>query len=121
MTAQTTAAVQVRPRFSSCHGQCAVAARYPEHHDRLLAVDTDADALLELLEIAVTWHELDYSDAEVAGPGDWLTFAGEHSWSSQERAERVFSLAVDIVGRGSVAPVPGVGPALAEVIELVRS
>jgi len=69
MTAQTTAAVQVRPRFSSCHGQCAVAARYPEHHDRLLAVDTDADALLELLEIAVTWHELDYSDAEVAGPG----------------------------------------------------
>jgi hypothetical protein len=97
-----------------------VAARYPEHHDRLLAVDTDADALLELLEIAVTWHELDYSDAEVAGPGDWLRFAGEHSWSRPERAERVFSLAVDIVGRGSVAPVPGVGPALAEVIELVR-
>lgn len=120
MTAQTTASVQMRPRFSSCHGKCAVAARYPEHHDRLLAVDTDADALLELLEIAVTWHELDYSDAEVAGPGDWLRFAGEHSWSLPERAERVFSLAVDIVGRGSVAPVPGVGPALAEVIELVR-
>ena len=120
MTAQTTAVVRVRPRFSSCHGQCAVAARFPEHHDRLLAVDTDPDALLELLEIAVTWHELDYSDSEVAGPGDWLTFAGEHSWSDPDRADRVFSLAVDIVGRGSVGPVPGRGGALAEVIELVR-
>ncbi|HEX4253029.1 MAG TPA: hypothetical protein VH008_34525 [Pseudonocardia sp.] len=97
-----------------------MAARFPEHHDRLLAVDTDPDAVLELLEIAVTWHELDYSDSEVAGPGDWLTFAGEHSWSDPERAERVLSLAVDIVGRGSVPPVAGDSGALAEVIELVR-
>jgi hypothetical protein len=109
-----------RQRFSTCHGQCAVAARYPEHHDRLLAVDTDADALLELLEIAVTWHELDYSEAEVVGPGDWLTFAEEHTWSCAARAQRVFSLAIDIVGRGAVPPAPSSGAALADVIELVR-
>ncbi|WP_156935184.1 hypothetical protein [Pseudonocardia spinosispora] len=110
----------VHHRFATCHGQCAVAARYPEHHDRLLAVDTDADAVLELFEMAVTWHELDYSESEVAGPGDWLTFADEHRWSCAERAQRVFSLAVDIVGRGAVPPATDSGAQLADVIELAR-
>lgn len=88
------------------------------HHDRLLTVDVDVDELLALLEMAVTWHELDYSDCDVVGPAAWLTFAENHRWTHPERAERAFSLAVDIVGRGTSGAPPR--PALATVIDLVR-
>lgn len=106
-----------RPR-TTCRRRCAVAARHPEHHDRLLAVDSDPDAVLELLEIAVTWHELDYTEAGVVGPVDWVDFAGAHRWRYPDRAERAFSLALDIVGRAGVHAEPT--GELAEVIELVR-
>lgn len=104
-------------RLASCLGQCAAAERHPAHHDRLLAVDTDVDVLLELLEIAVTWRELDYTDTPVAGPADWATFAERHAWRCPERAERAFSLALDIVGYRpeDAGPVP-----LASIIPLVR-
>lgn len=108
-----------RPRFSSCRGQCALASRYPEHHDRLLTVDTDPAALLDLLEIAVTWHELDYSESDLVGPADWLTFAETHTWRCPDQARRALSLAVDIVGRHSVGSAPRTP--LAEVIQLLRN
>lgn len=112
----TTARALVRP--SRCRGWCTSAVLYPVHHDRLLDVDLDPDAQLELLEVAVSWHELDYSTEPVIGPSEWLTFAARHRWTARERALRVFSLAVDIVGRRT----PGlVAPGLAEVIELVRT
>lgn len=97
---------------------CRAAVRHPAHHDRLLTVDTSVDALLELLEIAITWHELDYSETPVVGPQDWLAFADEHVWRYPDRASRAFSLAVDIVGRRCGEPVSG--PALADVIQLVQ-
>ncbi|HEY2207578.1 MAG TPA: hypothetical protein VGH99_24260 [Pseudonocardia sp.] len=81
-------------------------------------MDIEPEALVELLEIAVTWHELDYSEADVVGPRAWLDFAGRHRWSRPEVAERAFSLAVDIVGRRAVGEPPA--PTLARVIELVR-
>lgn len=109
---------QVPMHFACRRDRCRAAVRNPAHHDRLLTVDTSFDALLELLEIAVTWHELDYSETLVVGPEDWLAFADEHAWRYPDRASRVFSLAVDIVGRRSVGPVPG--PAIADVIELVK-
>jgi hypothetical protein len=89
-----------------------------EHHDRLLTVDVDIDELLALLELAVTWHELDYSESAVMGPAEWLTFAQTHDWTDPERAERAFSMALDIVGRAAVGARSE--PALATVIELVR-
>lgn len=92
--------------------------RHGDHHDRLLTVDTDTDELLALLEMAVTWHELDYSECDVVGPPAWSTFAQNHAWTHPERAERAFSLAVDIVGRGIAGPAE---PVLATVIGLVRS
>ncbi|MFC5996349.1 hypothetical protein ACFQE5_19270 [Pseudonocardia hispaniensis] len=108
-------------RLSICRGGCRAAARYPEHHDRLLAVDTDVDALLGLMELAVTWHELDYSDSPVVGPADWAGFAAAHVWTFPERAERAFSLALDIVGRRLEGlPVEQTGAELAPVIDLVR-
>jgi hypothetical protein len=109
---------QARPRFVTCRGQCAPATRQPGHHDRLLTVDTDIDALLELLEIAVTWHELDYSDADLLGPSEWLTFADTHSWRFPDRAARALSLAFDIASRRPAGPAPRAP--LADVIKLVR-
>jgi hypothetical protein len=100
---------------TSCCRDRSVAA----HHDRLLQVDVDVDALLELLEMAVTWHELDYGQCAVLGPVAWSTFAEDHEWTRRERAEQAFALALDIVGRGVAGPPPLT--LLAPVIDLVRS
>ena len=54
----------------------------------------------------------------MVGPSAWLTFAETHEWADPERAERAFSLAVDIVGRRVAGPPPEL--ALAPVIDLVR-
>lgn len=110
---------QVPLRLTCLRGQCTAAIRQPAHHDRLLTVDTDTDVLLELLEIAVTWRELDYSEVPVIGPCGWRAFADEHAWRYPERASRAFSLALDIVGRRTAPPVPE--QALAQVIELVQA
>ena len=113
----TTAHVPVRPL--ACRAQCVAADEHPVHHARLLAVDTDVDALLDLLEMAVTWRELDWSEAPVIGPRDWPAFAAAHRWRDPARAARVFSLAADIVGRDVAGP--AASPQPAALIELVRS
>ena len=107
--------VQAPVRRGCRHGQCGAAIRYPAHHDRLLAVDSDVEVLLELLEIAVTWHELDYSHTPVIGPQAWLAFADDHAWRDPDGAHRAFSLAVDIAGRRGTRQRP-----LADVIEPAR-
>lgn len=113
-----TTVAPVPSRLTSCGGECG-AVEYRAHHDRLLAVDTDPDALLGLIELAVTWHELDYSTEPVVGPRAWLTFADRHDWTSPDRAAWAFALAVDIVGRRAVgAPPVGIGGV---VLDLVRS
>ena len=95
-----TAAVHARS-VSSPAGRLPVRARRP-HHDRLLRVDADLDALLELLEMAVTWHELDYGHGRVLGPQDWSTLRRPvTSGRVRERAEQAFALALDIVGEGA--------------------
>jgi hypothetical protein len=100
-----------------CHG-CAATLEQAAHHDRLLRVDVDPGQLLALFEMAVTWYELDYSESPVVGPAGWATFAQSHAWAHPERAERAFSLALDIVGRAITGP--PAEPAMAAVIGLVR-
>lgn len=77
---------------------CADSGRHP-HHDRLLAVEIDINELLELIELAVTWGELDYSGTPVIPPEQWIDFAARHHWRDPERAMRIFSLATDIALR----------------------
>jgi len=107
-----TAAASAPLRLVTCRADCPGGSGLP-HHDRLLAVDTDTSVLLELIEIAVTWHELDYSDAEVVPPSEWEQFAQRHRWARPERAEWAFLLAADIVRngrpRGGKAPLRSVG------------
>lgn len=82
------------PRSDCPH--CRLTPSLRRHHDRLLAVETDADELLDLLELAVTWGELDYSRATVLPPEQWPDFAARHPWQDRDRVERIFSLAVDV-------------------------
>ena len=114
-----TSVAPVPTRLASCGGECGAAA-HREHHDRLLAVDTDPDVLLELIELAVTWRELDYSDEPVVDPRQWLTFADRHQWVLPHRAAWAFGLAVDIVGRRAVGAPPS-GRDRRTVLDLVRS
>jgi hypothetical protein len=105
-------------RLVTCRGECGTTL-YREHHDQLLSIDTDPDALLALIELAVTWHELDYSAEPVVGPGDWSTFAERHRWAYPERAAWAFGLAVDIVGRRAAGESPAT-LGYAAVLDFVR-
>ena len=77
------------------------------HHDRLLHVEAEPDEVLELLELAVTWRELDWSGEGVVAPEHWVEFAATHAWVHPDRMERLFGLAADIALRGADAgPTP---------------
>ena len=56
---------------------------------------------LELVELATSWDEIDYSGEVLIAPVDWLAFASEHAWCDSELAERLFAVAVDIARRGT--------------------
>ena len=82
---------------------CGPALRRGAHHDRLLAVESDPDAVLDLFEIAVTWGELDYTGADVLPPEAWIDFASDHVWRCPARVLRLFALASDVALRGAPA------------------
>ncbi|MBA2472039.1 MAG: hypothetical protein H0V41_07280 [Pseudonocardiales bacterium] len=89
-----------------CRAGCGVDPALRRHHDRLLTVESDVDEMLELIELAVTWGELDYSGAGVVPPRQWMEFAACHEWRDPNRAARIFSVATDIalrVGRQETA------------------
>lgn len=71
------------------------------HHNLLLRVETDPDALLELFDLAVTWRELEYPAESMIAPERWPDFARQHRWLDQARVERIFGLAVDIARRAT--------------------
>lgn len=87
------------PPLRVCSCRCRIEGGMRAHHDRLTAVETDPDELVELLELAVTWGELDYSASEVVPPDRWLVLAENHRWIDPARMGRLFSLAADIALR----------------------
>lgn len=78
---------------------CRFAKTAPRHHDLLLNVEADVATTLELMELATTWDELDYSGEAVIPPCDWLDFVAAHHWRDPELAFRLFSLAIDVAAR----------------------
>jgi hypothetical protein len=88
----------------ACHGQCRPDPARQAHHNRLLRVETDPDALVELFEMAVTWTELEYSPETTIPPHEWLDFAERHRWQDPDRMQRIFGLATDIALQASPAP-----------------
>jgi hypothetical protein len=83
-------------RRAACRDACWFDAAAEWHHARLRTLENDDDALLELLELAVTWHELEYSATTFIPPDEWPAFAQGHRWASPARVERIFSLATDV-------------------------
>ena len=75
---------------------CPFADAAPDHHDRLLRAPMDVSMALELIELAVTWAELDYSAETLIAPGDWRAFVAWHDWVDRDTAERIFDVAVDV-------------------------
>lgn len=84
-------------RRSGCSDACSFGDAAEWHHARLRTLEGDQDALLEFFELAVTWHELDYSTTNLIPPDKWLAFVECHRWANPARVERIFSLATDIV------------------------
>jgi hypothetical protein len=90
----------VVPLPGSARCGCRPSLRHSAHHERLLAVESDPDAVLDLVELAVTWGELDYTGADVLAPEAWLDFAADHAWLRPDRVMRLFALASDVALRG---------------------
>jgi hypothetical protein len=98
--ASEVAVVSLKPAMvdllSYCRGRCEFGGQTEWHHNRLLAILSDPDGPLELIELAVTWAELDYSGREVIPPHRWMRFLSSHKWPDPQRAERIFSIATDV-------------------------
>jgi hypothetical protein len=92
----------------ACHGQCRPDPARQAHHDRLLRVECDLDAMVDLFETAATWAELEYSTEETIAPHEWLEFVQRHRWHDPERMLWIFGLATDIALRAVPAPAPPV-------------
>jgi hypothetical protein len=83
-------------RQAGCRDACSFDPAAQWHHARLRTLENDQDALLEFLELAVSWHELEYPATTFIPPDEWLSFAEGHRWASPARVERIFSLATDV-------------------------
>jgi hypothetical protein len=81
---------------AGCSVRCGFRTSTRVHHDRLLSVDHNPDELLELMELAVTWGELDYTSERLIPPDRWMDFFARHEWHDRDRAGRVFALAYDV-------------------------
>ncbi|WP_433503971.1 hypothetical protein ACQP04_30520 [Pseudonocardia halophobica] len=105
------------PARLACPGECRADHPWRAHHDRLLDVETDPDAVVDLFETAVTWSELEYPEETTIPPARWVEFAEKHRWRDTERALRIFSLAADAALRGTrtAAPIVALGKAVGMV------
>lgn len=113
VAAREPSGVRGAGRVPSCPVARCVPSGQRDHHDRLLATETDGDELLELFELAVTWDELDYSRHGLVPPEEWPGFGERHDWADPERMTRIFSLAADIAARCGCRCVRGQVPDLA--------
>lgn len=43
------------------------------------------DVITSIVEMAVTWHELDYSERDLIDPGRWLDLVEAHQWVDKTR------------------------------------
>ena len=84
-------------RQARCGARCSFGGATERHHGRLTTIEYDQDVFLELMELAVTWPELEYSETHTIPPDSWMAFVESHRWADPDRVERIFSIATDIV------------------------
>jgi hypothetical protein len=94
---------------AQCRETCAFDAAAQWHHRRLVTIESDRDVLLELIELAVTWPELEYSETTTIAPEQWIPFFDSHRWIDPDGVERIFSVATDIAIIATRAMTPDAG------------
>jgi hypothetical protein len=59
----------------------------PDHHRRLVSLEAEPmTSLVELIEMAATWGEIEYGEVEpVIPPSEWIDFAEQHAWTEGDR------------------------------------
>jgi hypothetical protein len=82
--------------------RCRFARNAPGHHRRLVSLEAQPfTSLVELIEMAATWGEIEYGETEpVIPPSEWIEFAEAHAWTD---GDRVFNA---LVALASLAPRP---------------
>jgi hypothetical protein len=82
--------------------RCRFARNAPGHHRRLVSLEAQPlTSLVELIEMAATWGEIEYGETEpVIPPSEWIEFAEAHAWTD---GDRVFDA---LVALASLAPRP---------------
>lgn len=82
--------------------RCRFAKDSPGHHRRLISLETQPmTSLVELIEMAATWGEIEYDETEpVIPPSEWIEFAQSHAWTD---VEKVFDA---LVALASLTPRP---------------
>ncbi len=95
---------RLRPGSGASRCDCPFARTAPLHHDQLLRTVSDVTMAVELLELATTWGEIDYTAEVLVPPSHWLEFAARHAWPDAELAERLFAVAVDVARARSAVP-----------------
>jgi hypothetical protein len=101
-----------RPARLACRGRCRTDPARRAHHDRLLQVESDPDAMVDLFEMAVTWAEFEYPAETTIPPHEWPDLAGSHRWHDAERMQWIFGLAAEMAGRaapGQAQALPALG------------
>ena len=80
--------------------RCRFARNAPGHHRRLVSLEAQPlTSLVELIEMAATWGEIEYGETEpVIPPSEWIEFAEAHAWTD---GDRVFDA---LVALASLAP-----------------
>ena len=91
------------PTVGRCLKGCEFRDQAPWHHDQLLAAAGSVESAVDLLDLAVTWGELDYSGQELIDPSQWRQFLAAHRWPDRTLAGRLFGLAEDVALRCAYA------------------
>jgi len=75
--------VKAQPRCCGCRFEQTA----PDHHRRLVSIEAEPmTSLVELIEMAATWGEIEYGEMEpVIPPSEWIDFAEEHAWTDGNR------------------------------------
>ncbi len=73
----------------------------PAHHHRLISLETaPMSSLVELIEIAATWGEIEYGETDpVIPPSEWIAFAETHAWDDSSRVLDAFIALASLVPR----------------------
>lgn len=101
--------------------ECRFAQNAPAHHHRLVSLETQPmTALVELIEMAATWGEIEYGETEpVIPPSEWIEFAEAHAWAD---GDRVFDALVALASLAPrTEPIATVTPIRREAVEALSA